>query len=60
MSPDLEGRVNNGSIRRVLLSAYDFRSLEEVRLRTTEWMYNYNPLRPHKALGYRPPVLIQP
>ncbi|MBL7951465.1 MAG: transposase, partial [Flavobacteriales bacterium] len=26
----------------------------------TEWMYDYNHLRPHKALGYRPPVLIQP
>jgi len=50
----------NGSIRRELLSAYVFRTLDEVRLRTTEWMYDYNHLRPHKALGYRPPVLIQP
>ena len=50
----------NGSIRRELLSACVFRTLDEVRLRTTEWMYDYNHLRPHKALGYRPPVLIQP
>jgi len=50
----------NGSIRRELLSAYVFRTLDEVRLRATEWMYDYNHLRPHKALGYRPPVPIQP
>lgn len=50
----------NGSIRRELLSAYVFRTLDEVRLRATEWMYDYNHLRPHKALGYRPPVLVQP
>ena len=50
----------NGSLRRDVLSAYVFRTLDEVRLRTTEWMYDYNHLRPHKALGYRPPVPIQP
>jgi putative transposase len=50
----------NGSIRRELLNAYVFRTLHEVRLRATEWMYDYNHLRPHKALGYRPPVLVQP
>ena len=47
-------------MRRDLLSAYDFRTIDEVRLRTTEWMYDYCHLRPHKALGYRPPVPIQP
>jgi len=49
----------NGTLRRDVLSAYVFRTLDEVRLRTTEWMYDYNHLRPHKALGYRPPVPIQ-
>jgi putative transposase len=50
----------DGSLRRDVLSAYVFRTLEEVRLRTTEWMYDHNHLRPHKALGNRPPVPIQP
>ena len=50
----------NGSIRRELLNVHVFRTLDEVRLRSTEWMYDNHHLRPHKALGYRPPVLLQP
>ncbi|MEZ4790395.1 MAG: IS3 family transposase [Flavobacteriales bacterium] len=50
----------NGSIRRELLSAYVFRTLSEVREKADEWMNDYSHHRPHKALGYRPPVLLQP
>ncbi len=50
----------NGSIRRELLSAYVFRTLSEVREKADEWMNDYNHHRPHKALGYRPPVLLRP
>ncbi|MFN9327079.1 MAG: IS3 family transposase, partial [Flavobacteriales bacterium] len=50
----------NGSMRRELLSAYVFRTLEEVREKADEWMNDYNHHRPHKSLGYRPPALIQP
>ena len=50
----------NGSIRRELLSAYVFHTLSEVREKADEWMNDYNHHRPHKALGYRPPALIQP
>jgi putative transposase len=46
----------NGSIRRELLNAYVFRTLEEVRERARLWQYDYNHRRPHKALGYRTPV----
>jgi putative transposase len=50
----------NGSMRRELLSAYVFRTLDEVREKADEWMNDYNHHRPHKSLGYRPPALIQP
>jgi putative transposase len=50
----------NGSIRRELLSAYLFRTLDDVRDKADECMNDYNHHRPHKALGYRPPVPQQP
>lgn len=50
----------NGSMRRELLNAYVFRTLDEVREKASEWMLDYNHHRPHKALGYRSPVLKQP
>jgi putative transposase len=51
----------NGSIRRELLSAYVFRTLDEVRDKAREWQHDYNHHRPHKALGYQTPAaLLQP
>lgn len=46
----------NGSLRRELLNAYVFRTLDEVRRKALDWQHDYNHHRPHKALGYRPPV----
>jgi len=46
----------NGSIRRELLNAYVFRTLDEVREKAREWQRDYNHHRPHKSLGYRAPV----
>ena len=46
----------NGSMRRELLNAYVFKTLEEVRAKACLWQHDYNHHRPHKALGYRPPV----
>lgn len=46
----------NGSLRRELLNAYVFRTLDEVRARTRTWQIDYNHHRPHKSLGYRTPV----
>lgn len=48
----------NGSIRRELLDAYVFRTLDEVREKALDWQYDYNHRRPHKALGYRTPVSL--
>lgn len=45
----------NGSIRKELLNAYVFRTLDEVRVMTEEWRVDYNNHRPHKALNYRSP-----
>lgn len=45
----------NGSIRRELLNAYLFYSLNEVRSMCTEWRTDYNTERPHKSLGYLSP-----
>ena len=46
----------NGSIRRELLNAYQFNSLNEVRMMCEEWRIDYNAERPHKSLGYLSPL----
>ena len=46
----------NGSIRRELLNAYLFYSLNEVRVMCEEWREDYNQERPHKSLGYLSPL----
>src|ERR1044072_3568998 len=48
---------SNGSMRRELLDPYAFASLKEVRSLATEWQWDYNHERPHKALGYLSPVI---
>lgn len=51
----------NGNIRKELLNAYVFKSLDEVRRMTLEWRIDYNKNRPHKALNYKTPndILIE-
>lgn len=46
----------NGNIRRELLNAYVFHSLDNVREKAGKWMNDYNNVRPHKSLGYLPPI----
>lgn len=46
----------NGSMRKELLDAYLFYSLEDVRLLTEQWRIDYNEERPHEALGNVPPA----
>jgi len=47
----------NGNIRKELLNAYVFTTLQEVREKTEEWMIDYNNERPHKSLGYKAPKI---
>jgi putative transposase len=47
---------NNGSLRKELLDAYLFYSLQEVRMMAEEWQRDYNFERPHESLGFVPPI----
>ena len=47
---------NNGSLRKELLNAYHFFSLQEVRMMAEEWQQDYNHERPHDSLGNVPPI----
>lgn len=46
----------NGNIRKELLNAYVFRTLDEVRKKIQEWKDDYNYNRPHSALNYQTPI----
>ena len=46
----------NGKLRDELLNGEIFYSLEEVQILTEKWRREYNTVRPHSSLGYRPPV----
>lgn len=52
-SPTQNGYIErfNRSYREAILDAYLFRTLEEVRQKTEEWMIYYNTERPHESLG---------
>ena len=43
-------------MRRELLNAYLFHSLNEVRHLAKEWQLDYNHELPHEALGFVPPA----
>lgn len=46
----------NGNIRKELLNAYVFKTLDEVRLKAAEWKFDYNNNRPHSSLNYKTPI----
>jgi transposase InsO family protein len=46
----------NGKLRDELLDLEIFYPLQEVRVLTEQWRRTYNRIRPHSALGYRPPA----
>jgi len=46
----------NGNIRRELLDAYVFTSLNDVREKAEQWRLDYNCSRPHASLGFVPPA----
>jgi putative transposase len=46
----------NGKLRDELLDREVFHSLPEARVLIEAWRRHYNTIRPHSALGYRPPA----
>lgn len=46
----------NGNIRKELLNAYVFRTLDEVKQKAESWRIDYNQNRPHKSLNYKAPI----
>ncbi len=45
----------NRTFREDILDAYQFESLEEVRILSDEWQHNYNHKHPHKSLKRKTP-----
>ena len=46
----------NGKLRDELLNGERFTTLLEAQVLVADWRYHYNRVRPHSALGYRPPA----
>ncbi len=46
----------NGKLRDELLNLERFDTLEEAKVLVERWRNEYNHIRPHSALGYRPPA----
>ena len=46
----------NGKLRDELLNGEIFYTLKEARVLIENWRQEYNTIRPHSSLGYRPPV----
>lgn len=46
----------NGKLRDELLARETFYTLLEAKVLTERWRQHYNTIRPHSALGYRPPA----
>ena len=46
----------NGKMRDELLDREIFFTLEEAKILIAPWREEYNHVRPHSALGYRPPA----
>ena len=46
----------NGKLRDELLNGEHFHTVLEARILIEQWRRRYNGIRPHSALGYRPPA----
>jgi putative transposase len=46
----------NGNIRKELLNAHIFKSIDEVRSKADEYKMDYNYCRPHASLNYKTPI----
>lgn len=46
----------NGSLRDEVLNGESFTTLKEAQIIIEQWRQHYNTIRPHSALGYKPPA----
>ena len=46
----------NGKLKDELINREIFYSLREAQILVEQWRREYNTIRPHSALGYRPPA----
>ena len=46
----------NGTLRREVLNAEWFATIDQAKTVIGRWLRQYNTVRPHQALGMRPPV----
>ena len=46
----------NGKLRDEVLNREVFDTLQEAKVLVERWRHEYNHIRPHSALGYRPPA----
>ncbi len=55
-------RVVQREVRDELLNGEIFYTLKEAQILVERWRRHYNEIRPHSALGYRPPapVAVEP
>jgi putative transposase len=48
----------NGKFRAECLNAHWFMSLDDARSKCEAWRKDYNEVRPHSAIGYKPPIAL--
>ena len=48
----------NGKFRAECLNAHWFLSLDDARAKMEEWRRDYNEVRPHSAIGNKPPISL--
>ena len=48
----------NGKFRAECLNAHWFLSLDDARAKMEEWLRDYNEVRPHSAIGNKPPITL--
>jgi len=48
----------NGKFRAECLNAHWFLSLDDARANMEEWRRDYNEVRPHSAIGNKPPISL--
>jgi len=49
----------NGKFRAECLNTHWFMSLDDARTKMEDWRRDYNEVRPHSAIGNKPPISLQ-